>query len=214
MWSMSSSSSDDENSREAWRRRSLPDNELPSTAGRPILLGRTDDLAIAVSELRVYRNGLAFTLTGRCRGQLARRGILFDGLSGHSHPRRESIDPFLLGFEYSDGRSVANIGAWPPELPDAGDDGPWLTNGGGGGGSRAAAHEFFLSPLPSGDTLTLIAAWPALGLAESRHVLDAAEIRAAAELVMTLWPPESDDDGGVEPPPPPAVPPGSWFDRN
>jgi hypothetical protein len=203
--------------RQAWRRRAKPENEIPVTVGTSILLGRSDELAVAISDLRVFRNGVEFTVSARCRGRLARRGVLHMGLSRHPHPRQaELAEPFLLGFELADGRTVTNLAPWPPDLDESGDDddGPWLTNSGGGGSDRSADHAYFLAPLPPGDTLVVIAAWPGLGIEESRHVLDARAIRAAADQVIELWPAEPDDDDDLEPPPPPHVPPGSWFDRN
>ncbi|SOD75134.1 hypothetical protein SAMN05892883_4339 [Jatrophihabitans sp. GAS493] len=214
----SASSSDDEEEkdlRDAWRRRVRPDNQIPITLGTAFLLARTDDLAVAISALRVYANGLEFTVSARSRGDVAGQGLLLSGFGGH-RPRGQhgSVDRFLLGFEFSDGRSVTNVESWPPALPDVDDhDGPWLTNGGGGGSDRVADHDFFLAPLPPGERLTLVGAWPSLGIAEFRQAFDAVAIRAAAAQVIELWPPQLDADD-PEPPPSPVVPPGSWFERN
>lgn len=130
------------------------------------------------------------------------------------------MEPFLLGFEYSDGRTVSSLSQWPAQVGDIEDDdrGPWLTSGGGGGSSRSADHELFLAPLPPGDTLALICAWPGLGIEETRHVLHADAIREAAGQVVEIWPAEPADADEPEPapppPPPPQLPPGSWFDRH
>jgi hypothetical protein len=195
------------------RRRVRPENEFPVTVGTSVLLGRTDELAVALSDLRVYRNGAEFTVSARCRGELARRGVLHMALSGRRHPRRAvGVDPFLLGFEFSDGRSVSSLREWPWRMPDDDDQGPWLTSSGGGGSDVSVDHQFFLAPLPPGDSLSVISAWPALGIAETRHVLDARAIREAAERVVELWPAEP-GDVEPEPLPPPELPPGSCFGR-
>jgi hypothetical protein len=208
---------DDEKRREAWRRRVKPENEIPVTVGTAVLLGRTDELGVAISDLRVYRNGAEFTVWARCRGGLARQGFLHMALSGQRHPQQtEVVNPFLLGFEFSDGRSVSNLRRWPVPMQEVEDDdqGPWLTSSGSSSGYRSADQDFFLAPLPPGDSLVLISAWPGLGIEETRHVLDARAIRAAAERVVELWPAEPEDVDAPEPPPPPEVPPGSWFDRS
>jgi hypothetical protein len=104
----------DDEDQERFRRMRLrqmkPDNQIPVTVGTAILLGRTDELAVAVSDLKVYRNGLAFTVSARSRGGVALAGAFL----GHRPPwQREPADPFLLGFEFADGRSVSNLRGWP-----------------------------------------------------------------------------------------------------
>lgn len=179
------------------------------------MLGRSDELAVALGDLRVYRTGVEFTVSARCRGQLARRGGVLGALSGHRHPwHGGDADLFLLGFEFSDGRWVSNIARERDPFAASGDHGagPWLTHTGGGGSTRSADQDFYLCPLPPGDRLSVITAWPSLGITEARQQLDAAAIRAAAEQAIELWPIEPDDEQ-LEPPPPPLLPPGSWFDR-
>lgn len=78
---------DDRKWQQVWRRRVKPDNEIPVTVGTAILLGHTDELAVAISELRVYRNGVEFTVSARARGRLARRRVLHLGMHGHRHRR-------------------------------------------------------------------------------------------------------------------------------
>ena len=48
-------------------------------------------------------------------------------------------------------------------------------------------------PLPPVGPLTLVAEWPAYGVAEARAAVDATELRARAAEAETIWPEESQD---------------------
>jgi hypothetical protein len=64
---------------------------------------------------------------------------------------------------------------------------------------------------PPGD-LILVAAWPALGIAETQVVIAADLIAAgvAGIVELWLWEPPADDEEQT-PPPRPEIAPGSWF---
>src|SRR6185437_5771312 len=53
---------------ERWRRRmSPPDNEFPGAVGLGVLLGRTDDTAVGLSQVEAFSTGFTFTLAVRVR---------------------------------------------------------------------------------------------------------------------------------------------------
>jgi hypothetical protein len=134
-------------------------------------------------------------------------------MAGHGPDSRGQ--QVLIGMQFSDGQAVTNvrIGEWRPRAqphPDA----PYLHCSGGGGDNRTASVQLFLSPLPPPGPVAVYAAWPSMGIAETRHDLDATAIVAAAARAVVLWPDEPDADGVVEQPEPPLnLPPGGWFEH-
>jgi hypothetical protein len=57
---------------------SRPDNELPAGVGLTILLGRTDDAAVGITQIEAFSTGFQFTLAVRlrqARPELARGGL-------------------------------------------------------------------------------------------------------------------------------------------
>lgn len=177
------------------------------------VLAESEDLALCLTGVRVFRAGLDFGILAMSRTAGANRGPggLSAGVFGHGDPQ----DRLLLGIEYADGRAVHNVGAFGPGLDPALDDiaTPVLMPGSGGGGERSVDLSFYLSPLPPPGPLRIITAWPGRGLPETVTEVAAERFIEAAPRVRVLW--ELDDvDQLPGPPPPPDVPPGSWFDHH
>lgn len=196
----------------AWQRRmSAPDNEVPAAVPISLLLGRTDDLAVALSGARVYSTGLSLDVAVRLRRSPSR----VDGMGLHQavlgFPGEQADGRLLLGVEYADGRTAANVGAgaWPPGSDN---DEPVLVPGGGGGGGRRYDHALWLSPLPGPGPLALLCAWPERGLPETRTVVDGDLLLVAARDVVVLWPDEPESDEPLARPGP-DLPSTGWFGR-
>ena len=199
-----------------WHRRmSPPDNEFPAGVGLTVLLGRTNDAAVGITQIAAFSTGFQFTLAvrlRRARPELV-RGRLFMLISSHVHPGIEIPleDRLLLGLEYSNGHRASTLQdtrmLGPGALP--GGQQLVLVQQGGGGGEQSVDQTYWVSPLPPEGPVTFVLAWPAFGMPESRTVLDGAAIRAAADRSQLLWPPQP----VMEPPEPPSPPrPSSgWF---
>ena len=199
-----------------WQRRtSAPENEFPAGAGVTVLLGRTDDAAVGITQVEAFSTGFRFTLAVRLRRTLPEhaRGGLFMLISSHVHPGVQipQEERLLLGLEYHDGRRASTLQDMRRFHSDAAPDDEQLVlvQQGGGGDDRSVDQSYWVSPLPPEGPVTVVLAWPAFGMPESRAVLDSAAIRAAAERSQLLWPPRP----VTQPPelPPPPAPPSGWF---
>ena len=129
---------------EQWQRKmSPPDNEFPASVGLTVLLGRTDDTAVGLTNVEAFSTGFRFTLAVRVRQpppRLARGGlhmlISSHGLPGIDVPLEDRL---LLGLEYADGRRASTL----TDMPAHGmaDRIPLR--------SRRAAGVTFISPYPT-----------------------------------------------------------------
>jgi hypothetical protein len=194
---------------------SPPENEFPASVGLAVLLGRTDDAAVGISRVEAFSTGFRFTLAVRLRraGPELAHGRLFALIGGRAHGGFEVPleDRLLLGFEYSDGRRASNLDdmrmAGPGTQVD--DAQPVLIAQGGGSGQLTADQAYWMAPLPPEGPVTVVLAWPRLGMPESRTLLDSGDIKAAAGRSQVLWPPQAETK--PTPPPPPPRPSSGWF---
>jgi hypothetical protein len=184
------------------KERRAADNEVPVSVAFDSVLAVKDDLAVFVSGLRVFSNGVDFTVEIRARRRTGGgRRSLSDALHDHGNSQ------LLLGVEFSDGRRCSNAGL---RLMEAADDEPTLWPGGGGVGGRSAGISLFLSPLPPPGELRMVCAWPSQGVEDSTVLLPTDQILEAAGRVTELWPWEPEEHER-EPRSLPDVPEDSWF---
>ncbi|HEY3923562.1 MAG TPA: hypothetical protein VGL75_03310 [Acidothermaceae bacterium] len=195
------------------RRMGPPDNELPGTISFHAVLGRTDELAIALVGADAYSNGLSISIALRLRHNDAGDGLA-DMLFGH-HRRGTSTDPLLVGVSFPDGRTATNVPA--PRFPDLlrqveQPEQLILVQRGGGGGGREFGISFWITPLPPPGDLTIVVAWPSKGIAETHTTIPADLIAAGVARSVELWPWEPPGPRD-EPPAPelPELPAGGWF---
>ncbi|GAA0560930.1 hypothetical protein GCM10010172_50170 [Paractinoplanes ferrugineus] len=195
---------------ERWQRRtSAPDNELPGAAGVLLLLGHTDDAAVAVTQVEGFSTGWRFTLAVRLRRP--RPGPhLHMLLSRRAHLGLEIPvqDRLLLGLEYPDGRRASTLRDEPMGRPDDGAELVFRQQS-GSGDDRSHDQSYWVSPLPPPGPVTFVLAWPSAGLPETRTGVDGAAIRAAAGQARELWAPQPPEEH-LEPPAP-ARPADGWF---
>ena len=201
MWSSLFSAGDEENE-DVVRRMSAPDNEIPVALPINAVVARTDEVAFALLGLQVYSTGVSFDLAVRARTG-TENNELNEIVFEHGPPRAGRM---MLGVELADGRRASNVHAG-----HAGGD-VVFHGGGGGGGNRSVDQSWWLSPLPPEGPLTFVVRCGALGIEETRTVLDGAQINRAAADVVVLWPWQPPTAHWSErPPPPPDVPDDSWF---
>jgi hypothetical protein len=194
-------------------RYSPPENEMPGAIAFSAVLANLGGVAIAITGARAYSAGISLDIAIRVRRrvEVENRNVLHDVLfAGRRYGN--TADALLLGVEYPDGRRASILDEpWIPGSSERTDQ-PVLAPGGGGGSSTSQELTFWLSPLPPPGDLILVAAWPALGIAETQVVIAADLIAAgvAGIVELWLWEPPADDDEQM-PPPRPILAPGSWF---
>ncbi len=182
------------------RQQSVPENQAPASVAFDAVLARTEDVAVFVSGLQVYQNGVRFTIEVRTR-----RVLFGPGTTG-SVLHDNGPTALLVGVELADGRRCVQdrYGMSDPS-------GPMLRVQRGGGSSREASLALFLSPLPPAGVNKLLCAWPWLGIADQVSLLPTEDIRAAAANVIELWPWEPEISRPDLEPPTPDIPADSWF---
>jgi hypothetical protein len=172
-----------------WRRQRV--ELLPGVAPVALLLARTDNTVVGLTDVRGYPNGFEFLLR-------LRWGLVADPYEEvrwpfphWSSPNPLDGDPFpdellCFGLQFTDGRRVTNMDGYPfvpEELPP---DQPVLVEAGvGGEGGRLGRGAFWdlelaIQPLPPPGPLAFVCAWPARGIPEVRAEIDAGLILDAA----------------------------------
>jgi hypothetical protein len=182
-----------------------PPNVLGAAVPLRLVLVRTSEVAIAVTDASAYPTGLSLTLSLRLREAI--RDPRFDPighqlmgeLRGHGQTGGSSELPpelFRFGVQYADGRKATTVGN--PFSADAEPQGPILLPGSGGGGAREWDQSYWLWPLPPAGPLAFVCEWPVHDVALTRAEIDASLILEAAARAETLWDetPSQDEAGG------------------
>ena len=183
-----------------WRRRNVPENEAPVSVAFDATLLRTDEVAVFLSGLRVYRNGMRFTIEVRTRTRV------LQGRDLHRALHDQGPAALLIGIELADGRRCVYRGRDSPDPT-----GPLLIARGGGGSYRSSDLGMYLSPLPPAGPTRLWCAWPWLGIGDQATLLPTDEILAAAANVIELWPWEPEEQQPEPVKATPDIPADSWF---
>lgn len=191
------------------RRVEPPENELPGAIAFHAVVGRSDELVVAIVRADAYSTGIAISLLIRLRH--SNRAELAHDLFGHPPHRGGSRGGLLVGVAYPDGRTASNVSAAPFPDPQLDADHPTLAQRGGGGGGRSFGIDYWLTPLPPAGDLMVVVAWPALGIEESHTSIPAELIAEGLARSIELWPWEPDTDDGPPTPEPPDLPAGGWF---
>ncbi|MFX0574730.1 hypothetical protein [Nocardia nepalensis] len=169
------------------------------------ILVRTDDVVAALVGARAYREGieLSFHL-------YVRPGSEHPAIGSFTSYDGGMTEQFLVGVEFADGRTATNIDRWRlDEHPDS----PVLMNGGASASDYLSTTSYYLTPLPPPGPLTVIVAWPAVGIAEHHVELDADSFLRATELAEALWPLETETTTREIPRVLPDLAPGGWFEH-
>ena len=157
-----------------------PDNVLPGTVALGTILARTERAAVWLTDGRAYADGLAFTVATRLRDPEQAAGVPFFD--------EDPADALRLGVVLADGTRVVAQGLSRAGPLHSEPPGAVLRPRGGGGGPGGAHAELWLWPLPAPGELTVVCAWAAAGIPETRVTLDASEVVAAAARAIELWP--------------------------
>jgi len=156
--------------------------------GRTLLLGRTDEVAVAVTGLSAFSAGIEIFLTARIRPSA---GHPEEHLRGRPRDLAAARRSFRFGLQFSDGgKAAASPGRRPAH--DSEPAGPVLYPFACGGGPHSFVSRWWTWPLPPAGPLEFVCEWPAFGIAESRVGIDAQLILDAAQRSIQLWPENQD----------------------
>jgi hypothetical protein len=176
-----------------------PRNVLGAAVPIRLVLARTDDVAVAVTDATAYPTGFELRLVMRAR----RAGYGGPGddpfepglMWGMRHGRRGGELPpeFLrFGLEFADGTKATNLGGFPDAEGEPAER--VLIGGRGGGGGGSWEMEYWSWPLPPEGPLAFVCEWPAKGIPLTRAEVDARLVLDAAGRAEVLW-----DDPGPGP---------------
>ena len=180
----------------AWRRemrlrRRVPINEIGGIVLAGPLLCQSRDVAVHLDGVKVFSTGL------QLKFEVITRPIPIRG-PAHSRPAPLWADSareggMLVGVKLTDGRVAVNIDDDRRSKPTR-DDELVLARTGFSGSEEAGSVQYLLSPLPASQSLTVAVAWPQCGVPQTLVVIEAVEITAGSNRLVTLWPAEEDLD--------------------
>ncbi len=158
---------------------SQPSNWLPYHLSLSGVLARNDRAVIEFWGGQLTPHGFGFRLT--VRNRVAEPPDVESG--------RRDVQPWKLGIRLADGQKVVH--GQRPNFAAAGEPtGPLLVNTGGGASSLSIGQSsFWLWPLPTGDSIDLVFAWPAKEIGEHEVRLDTSDWSELAAEAVELWPP-------------------------
>jgi hypothetical protein len=167
-----------------------PAGVIPGLARAGLLLIRTDEVAIAVSNALVYPNGFEFTVHARLHHDDFVWGV--GPINPDADPRTRQVpeQALRLGILYADGRRARTSTHRPVRADDDEGEHLVLQETGTGGSDRQWDGQFWVHPLPPAGPVTFIVSWLLHDVDEARAELDSLVIREAAGQAVILWPDE------------------------
>jgi len=162
-----------------------PEAEFPGIVPiDTLVLGRTDQVAVAVTGMSAFSTGMEIFLTARIRPSDAPEEHLPGGPRDLAASRRS----FRFGLQFSDGGKATGSPGGGRHERDSEPTGPVLYPIAGGGGPHSFISRWWTWPLPPAGPLEFVCEWTAFGIAESRVGIDARLILDAAGRGIRLWP--------------------------
>jgi hypothetical protein len=168
--------------RPAWL--GAPEDLLPGLTPLQLVLARTADTLVAVTNVQAYPTGVAFTVQVRLHSSsfVPTTGWMqraHDQLFTFDSPDRDQI--LRLWVEDADGGRSGDPDTQVNPMDEAPPHQPLLQRLGGGGSEVESDAECWLWPLPPPGPLTFACTWPARGIPETKVTVPAAPIRRAAD---------------------------------
>ena len=142
----------------------------------PLLLARTEDVAVGVTDLAAFRTGFEF-----------RVNVQFHASGRHRLAKEDPPEQALhFGLEFPDSRKAATFSTLP-EAPQVEPDGIVLRAISFGAWCRSQYMHYWVWPVPPAGPVTFVCEWPAYGVTESMAHADASLIRQAASQSFPIW---------------------------
>lgn len=152
-----------------------------------LLVGRTDEVAVAITSMSAYSSGFEIFVTARIRPDAG--GGLGEGGPGGRRDAMAARRSFRFGLQLADGTKViSRHGGGPRPDHEAEPAGPILRPFLGGGGPHSHFSRWWAWPLPPSGPLEFVCEWPTFGVPETRAGIDAKLILDAAGRSTRLWP--------------------------
>jgi hypothetical protein len=163
-----------------------PEAELPGIVPiDTVVLGQTDQVAVALTGMSAFSAGIEIFLTARIRTSA---GQPEENLTGGPRDLAAARHSFRFGLQFSDGvKAVGRTGGGRMDR-DSEPTAPVLYQFAAGGGPRSFVSRWWTWPLPPAGPLEFVCEWPAFGIAESRATIDGQLILDAAGRSVLLWP--------------------------
>ena len=171
-----------------------PEGELGVATALNVVVGRSGQAAVALTQATSFTTGLTLSFTAQAR-DLERRTArtLFQEQHPYGVAEEDLPDGFLrLGVELPGGGKASNIGGRHPFGEDD-PQGPVFVHRGGGGGSGSSDrvtmnHDYWVWPLPEPGSIRVSCEWPLVGISFSTAEIDGAALVEAATRAVPLWP--------------------------
>ncbi|MFI7073227.1 hypothetical protein [Micromonospora sediminicola] len=145
-----------------------------------------EGVAVAISRVDVYREGLEFTVSTFSKEYLGR-----GPLSSIVRPFGPVADlpekpggGLLVMVEFPDGTEVSNRSSRPPR-PEK--ESVLMVESGGEGGASSFHQRYWVSPIPSSGEIRIKFEWVKYGLSGQVVALSARELLGSAESSIQLW---------------------------
>ena len=182
-----------------------PDNFLGAPLALSVVLARTSDIVIAITDGSVFPTGVTFRLSLRIRSlsDELRQSMMMGGpfhshrgqFGGSDDPTQIPPEQLRFGLQFSDGRKATSLAVapWGEEKRTE----PVLIPTGGGGGLLSWDMNFWLWPLPPPGPLEFVVEWPVADIPLTRTEIDGSLIADAASKAEELWPHVPGENRGI-----------------
>lgn len=165
----------------------LPEAEFPGVVpGSTLLLGRSDQAAVAITGILAYSTGFEIFMTGRIRRPA--EGGAEQPPSARLHPLHPPGRNLHFGMQLPGGTRVLGQRGGRGPGHDAEPAGPILRSFLAGGSPHTELARWWAWPLPPAGPLEFVCEWPVFGIAESRATIDAQLILDTVGHSIRLWP--------------------------
>ncbi|UNK70311.1 hypothetical protein [Microbacterium sp. H1-D42] len=175
-----------------------PEDELPELLPVSEVLAVTDHVAVALIGIAVHSDGVQLQVERRLR----RNGLplrdwneLCNAFTEHMSfgGPIDATGRLRFGVVLADGTKVTDASPFfacgdPMVEPEGHTLSRRQLGGGGGGSTYSSADHLWLWPLPPAGPIELVMQWPALGIQETRLVVDASLVPELAARAQSFWP--------------------------
>jgi hypothetical protein len=172
--------------------REPPRDELPALLPVSELIAATDSVALAITAIRVFSDGVEFVVdrflrrNGRSAQDWQQTQAEF---AGHQAGPRSRL---RLGMVLRNGERLV---VDPRRLENPDDPHSLTQTGGSGGGSGdhyQMTERLWLWPLPPDGPIELVLQWDTFGIPESRAIIDTTPAHNLASTIRPLWAPSAE----------------------